>query len=267
MMTNRTAGPLLLLAAALAACGGDPAPRVQVERDTVGDTLVVRTLAGSEWGSGLELEPEVSHNVNLGLTTDFGTPAGWWQAEVNGFLREASNLILELPAYGQRFRNENVFAARSVGVEASARWTSPDDAASLAGTATYLDFRNRTDTGPFAPFDGDRIPNRPYVLVSGSARLQIDDPFPVNTRVSLSWDSRFVDDFFEFWESAGTRGSKRVIPDQLLHALAVTYLIDSGETSLSFAAEVANLTDAQAYDFFGAQRPGRAVYFKTTVSF
>lgn len=50
--------PLLVLAL-LAACGGDTRPTMQVERDTIGDTLVVRTLAGSTWGVPAHLEADM----------------------------------------------------------------------------------------------------------------------------------------------------------------------------------------------------------------
>jgi outer membrane receptor protein involved in Fe transport len=218
--------------------------------------------------ANLELEPEVSHNFNLGVMGGANTSVGQWQGEVTGFLRETDNLILSLPAGGTRFRNENVFAARSVGVEGSARWTSPDGFVSLEGNATYLDFRNRADTGPLAPFNGDRIPNRPYLFANGSARLQLDAVLPMSDRMSLEWDTRFVDDFFQFWESAGTRESKRIIPDQLLHSLALVYRIQRrGQRTVSLTAQSSNVADAQAYDFFGAQRPGRSFSFKTTATF
>ena len=57
-MTLRPLAAVPLLA--LLACGGDSAAaRVQVERDTLGDTLVVRTMAGSVWETPRTLEPEV----------------------------------------------------------------------------------------------------------------------------------------------------------------------------------------------------------------
>lgn len=45
----------------LAACGGDDAGRsmLRVERDTIGDTIVVRTLAGQVWEGDAVLEPEI----------------------------------------------------------------------------------------------------------------------------------------------------------------------------------------------------------------
>lgn len=45
-----------------AGCGEAP-DRLRVERDTVGDTVIVRTLSGSEWGVTATLEPEVRIGV------------------------------------------------------------------------------------------------------------------------------------------------------------------------------------------------------------
>lgn len=217
--------------------------------------------------ANLELQPEVSHNANLGVVADLVARSGVWRGEVSGFLRLADNLILPLPAFGERFRNENVFAAHSAGVEASARWSSPGGRVSVRGNTTYLDFRNRADSGPLAPFDGDRIPNRPYTFANGTAQVQEDEVVLEGDRVTLSWDTRFVHDFFEFWESAGTRDSKRVIPDQLLHGMGLTYQLRQEERVLTWTAEITNLTDTRAFDFFGAQRPGRAVFFKMSATF
>jgi TonB family protein len=215
-----------------------------------------------------DLAPEASHNANLGLTLDLArTRRGAWHADLNGFLRDAQNLIVLLAAYGERFRYENVFAARSAGVEASAGWTSPGQRVSLDGNVTYLDFRNLTGTGPFAPFEGDRIPNRPYFFANGSIQVAQPDLFVSGDRLSLGWHSRFVNEFFEFWESAGTAESKRIVPDQMLHSAVLTYRVRGQRRMFSFSGEVSNLTDAKAFDFFGAQRPGRAAYFKTTAEF
>lgn len=51
---------LIPFAAILASgCGAGGGESLVVERDTLGDTLVVRTVAGSEWGAPRVLEPEV----------------------------------------------------------------------------------------------------------------------------------------------------------------------------------------------------------------
>ncbi len=47
----------------LAACGETGPERLRVERDTVGDTVIVRTLGGSEWQTTATLEPELRIGV------------------------------------------------------------------------------------------------------------------------------------------------------------------------------------------------------------
>ena len=54
---------LCLFAIAGAACDEEASPRLHVERDTVGDTLIVRTVSGSQWGGPRTLRPEVSIGV------------------------------------------------------------------------------------------------------------------------------------------------------------------------------------------------------------
>ncbi len=50
---------LALASLALAACGDGGRVSLQVQRDTIGDTVIVRTLAGSAWGAEARLEPDM----------------------------------------------------------------------------------------------------------------------------------------------------------------------------------------------------------------
>ncbi len=226
-----------------------------------------------------DLRPEVSHNLNVGVTArSRGMPAGEVRTDVNAFLRDASDFIVRLPASGQQFRHENIFRARVAGVESSAGYSTPGELLSLDANATFVDMRNVDGEGPFARFEGDRIPNRPYLFANASARLQRDRVFRADDRVSLTWFTRYTHEFFEFWESAGTRESKRVVPKQLVHTVALTLLVpasaeakrhgaEDAPPQLGLTAEIANLTNERVYDFFGVQRPGRAITFKVTADF
>lgn len=119
--------------------------------------------------ANLELEPETSHNANLGLTVDRkGTPAGDVRGTVNGFLRDADQLIVLLG--NDRVQSyQNVLSARSMGVEGALGWTSPGEYLWLDGNVTYQDFRNTSEEGTFGDFAGDRIPTAP--TSSRTARL------------------------------------------------------------------------------------------------
>lgn len=220
---------------------------------------------GVQVADNLDLEPEVSHNLNLQLRGELDTtPAGSFRARAEGFLRETDRLIVLL-GNDRFFTYENVFAARSVGVEGAVGWEAPQGWVVVDANATYQDFRNTSSEGVFGDFEGDRIPNRPFLFVNASGRLQASDLFFSYDRLSVGYDFRFVGSFFRGWESVGLVQFKQSIDDQLTHGLQLQYLyreLRGVEASGTF--EIQNLTDARVYDFFGVQRPGRAFYFKGT---
>ncbi|WP_438024588.1 TonB-dependent siderophore myxochelin receptor MxcH [Sorangium sp. So ce233] len=214
--------------------------------------------------ANLALEPETSHNANLGLTLDAReTPAGAFRATGNGFVRAMDQLIMLL-GNDRVQRYENVPGARSLGVEGSVGWTSPGGYLALDGNVTYVDFRNASSEGTFGDFEGDRIPNRPYLFANGAARLQFRRVFAPEDEVALTWNGRYVHEYFRLWESIGRRESKQVIPSQLVHSAGLGYVVGNGQASLSTTLEVQNLTDEAVFDYFGVQRPGRSLYIKLT---
>ncbi|MFS8067165.1 MAG: TonB-dependent siderophore myxochelin receptor MxcH [Byssovorax sp.] len=212
----------------------------------------------------LELEPETSDNGNGSLTVEANdTPVGQVRAEVNGFARFADNLVVLL-GNDRYYSYQNVFSARSVGVEGSLGYRTPGDYLALAGSFTVQDSRNTSDDGAFRDYAGDRIPNRPWLFGSASARAQLSSVLTAKDEISLTWSARYTHEFFRSWESQGAVSSKQIIPSQLLHSLGLTYLV-RGPTTISSTLEVQNLTDEKAFDYFGAQRPGRAFFFKATL--
>lgn len=220
---------------------------------------------GGLQGANLELRPETSHNVNAGVSARVEHHVvGGFRGEVNAFLRDASDLIV---LFGDEvYSYQNISSARSTGLEASAGWTSPGRRFHLDGNATWQDFSNTSTDGPFAAFAGDPIPNRPYLFANAAARVQVPELFTPRGELNVVWNVRFVNEFYRGWESRGLRSSKQVVPSQLTNAVALTYALDTRPVALTFTAEAQNIFDAQVYDFFGAQRPGRAFFLKTTAS-
>ncbi len=213
----------------------------------------------------LALEPERSHNFNLGATVDAPTLAGQVRFDVNGFLRLADQLIF-LVGDDNGYINRNVEGVRSLGVEAAAGWTSPDGLVAVDANATWVDMRNTAAEGPFARNAGDRLQGRPWLFANLAVRFDVRDTLGSGD-LSLAWQSRYVHEFFRNWESDGALEYKDIVPSQLLHAVTATQRVDTDLAALSFGAEVQNLTDAATFDFFGLQRPGRSFHFKTTAEF
>jgi outer membrane receptor protein involved in Fe transport len=201
---------------------------------------------GALIGQNPTLEPEVSHNANLGSRVELGDLT----IEVSAFWRESKNQIVLL-GNNQFLTYQNVYTARSIGVDAGASWTLPH--LTLDASGSFDDLRNVSRTGTFGAFDGDRIPNRPWLFASFGARGRLGafEPFYVG---------RYVHAFLRGWESIGLAQYKQSIPAQLSHDAGVTYTARSG--SITF--EIDNLANARLYDSFGAQRPGRAYFLKLT---
>ncbi len=233
------------------------ATRLPTPEEIFGDGVLVL--------DNLDLVPETSHNVNLGVTLRVDEPrAGAFLVDVQGFGRFANDLIVLL-GNDRTFSHFNVFGARSVGVEGTLGWTSPGDWVQLDGNATWMDFRNASDEGTFGDFAGDRIPNRPWLMANGSVRLGVSDVATTGDRLTLDWYTRYVHPFFRGWESVGLVQFKQEVASQLSHTAALTYAVDARRTRVSASIEVQNITDARLFDFFGVQRPGRAAFGKVTI--
>ena len=210
----------------------------------------------------LELAPERSHNVNAGARYERETSRGDVALEGNLFARLADRMIVLL-GDDRFFMYQNVFAARIAGVEGTASWVAPRRWATLDGSFTVQDLRNASSEGTFGAFEGDRIPNRPWLLGALGGSLRAHDLVRDGDELILFGSTRYVREFFRSWESAGLRQFKQVVPSQLVHSAGLSYAA-RGKTPIVTTVELQNLTDARVYDSYGVQRPGRALYVKVS---
>jgi len=214
----------------------------------------------------LELSPETGHNANLGalLELPLGPAAGQLSSEVTAFLRQTGDMIVELPAADRVHTvSQNVVDVRTQGIDGMLRWASPGDRLSIGANLTWIDQRNSSELGPFAQFQGQRLPNRPWLFANAAAELRIPRAAAANGELSLSWQTHYVHDFHPGWLDTAAQDDTGIVPAQLTHTASLAYLV-RGPWTLSFALDVVNLTDERVYDLLGVQRPGRAAYFKIT---
>ncbi len=213
----------------------------------------------------LALDPEVSHNGNLGPRIELRkTAIGNVTIDVNAFVRQSQKLIVLLGT--EKFqRYDNVYAARGLGVENAVAWTSPKRTASLSGTLTYQDVRNVSSDGPFGDFDGDRIPNRPWLFGSLGGRLRFPDLLVAGDTLEPFYYGRYVHAFYRGWESQGIRAYKQTVDAQLTHDVGVSWTVSRDVGRVTSTLEVDNASNAKVYDFYGVQRPGRSLFVKMTV--
>jgi hypothetical protein len=190
-----------------------------------------------------------------------------WQLQGNFFLRRIDDLIFLLVDANDFGSFQNVWSANSQGIELSGRVRNLVRGLTLTGNTTYQAYFNTSDTGPFASFKGDRIPNTPYFFANGGAEYKLEDVLKPTDELSFFWNTRFVNAFFIGWESAGLRQFKAEVPNQTVHAAGLTHRLNLGKFRHALSLEVQNITNAKVFDLFGVQRPGRAFFIKSTIQF
>jgi hypothetical protein len=210
----------------------------------------------------LELEPEVSHNVNLGPRLELeATELGDFTLDVNAFYRTTERLIVPL-GNESHLIYQNVFEALGTGIENAVSWRAPGRLLNVDGMLTYQDVRNASTEGTFAGYEGDRIPNRPYLFGSWGASLRIRGVTQQDDTVEPFYNGRYVHSFFRGWESLGERKTKQVVDSQVSHSAGVSWTVKNQVGRVTSTFEVDNVTNAALFDNFGVQRPGRAFYVK-----
>ena len=130
--------------------------------------------------------------------------------------------------------------------------------------AGFQEYQSRR---PIFPFEGDRIPNRPYLFANGSFQYDLPEVLGGNGDVRVFGNTRYVKEFFRTWESQGNPDFKQTIPDQWIQNMGVTYQFDWSNAANAITLEVQNLSNAKVFDFFGVQRPGRALFMKLLTRF
>lgn len=259
-----------------------------LQRFGAGDALRVRVLEGvfakasyeyatrlprpdEVFGDGalvapnLDLTPESSHNANLGVLSELPLGEHLLAGEITGFLRDTEDMIVEL-ATADRVHSihQNVFSVRTLGVDGMLRWASPARLVTLQANGTWQDQRNVSERGAFAPFNRQRVPNRPWLFANTLAMLHLAGFGSSNAALDVAYYTRYVHGFLPGWADTGAVNPREVIPDQLLHSVEVSYSLD-GPWRLDVALDLQNLTDARAYDVLGVQKPGRATFVKVGV--
>lgn len=207
--------------------------------------------------SNLEIEPERSHNVNLGPRLELRRQSwGELTVDVNGFLRDTSNLIVLLAGV-QGAPYENILDVRSYGIEGGASWDSPKRYVGLDGSITYQDIRNTSDTGQYAGTEGRRLPARPWLFGSFGVRGRAPGLLHPRDALEPFYHSRYVHGFDRGW-ALGDSALKLDMPHQWSHNIGITYSLAHSMGNVAATLELDNLTDEALFDVYGVQRPGRS---------
>ena len=202
------------------------------------------------------LEPEQSHNANLGVQYH----SKKLDVDINGFYRLTDNIIwLRTSQFFAQY--QNLLKAVVKGVDAEVQY-KPFEFLKIKANATYQDIRNRSPKNITGSVDDRyydaRLPNIPYLFGNAEVRYQKEKFMGTDRRFSAWWSASYVHDFFLFWAVDGNQDLKNSIPAQLIQNVGITYALP--ENRFSITLESTNVFDQEAYDNFNVQRPGRAFY-------
>ncbi|MEM9986261.1 MAG: TonB-dependent receptor, partial [Bacteroidota bacterium] len=206
------------------------------------------------------LRPEKSHNVNLGA--ELSTAKNRFNVGTSVFYRNTSDRIfLNAVTFGLAQFN-NLIGTRALGAEIHT------DYLIIKGLRIFLNatYQHITlqETDPQANIPnrylGARVPNIPYLFGNGQLTYAKKVKALGNGTLTAGYDFNYVHNFFLTWAEDGRADTKDIIPTQALHSINLAWLAPNDRWSIG--AECRNLTNAQAFDNFSVQRPGRSFFVK-----
>lgn len=101
-----------------------------------------------------------------------------------------------------------------------------------------------------------QVPNEPFFTVNGNVQYRLNDVFQKRSNLNLYYNAGYVAPFRTIWMES----EWFTTPTQFAHDLGASYRFPSGKLVASFDCK--NILNAELYDNFGVQKPGRAFYFK-----
>ena len=215
---------------------------------------VSRELFGEVFGfyvANFDLKPESSHNFNLGAI--YSLPIGensTLSADLNLFYRHTKDFIRMNVNYSKgqgSYLNEDL--VKTTGLDADIRY-SYKNKFSVNANISYLKpklYREKSILNP------STLPNTPTFFANANATYVVLNK--ENHRLTASYSLRFINEFLYDYDIY--RASNRAkIPTQWSHDFFLTYSWGKGKYNLS--ADVKNIFDADLYDNYSLQKPGRA---------
>jgi outer membrane receptor protein involved in Fe transport len=238
-------------------CSYEKSYRLPENEELFGDA---NTLLGNS-----ELRPESSDNVNLGA--NYNITVNRTHAlifDANLIIRNAVDYIRpQQNTNGTHQIMTNQRDVINIGYNGEVRY-SYRRLLTAGINLTYQNLRNNTRYEEGATRESsvyrDRIPNMPYLFGNGDICLFFPGVGGRQNNLSIGYNLLFVHEYYLRWPSQGASGSKYTIPTQLSQDINITYALGDGRYNLS--AECRNITDANLYDNFSLQKPGRSFSVK-----
>lgn len=215
--------------------------------------------------SNMNLKPETSNNVNVGLYYGHHWGQHAFRIEGAGYIRDTKDFIYTVPnLYNSTFKYENLSNIFTRGLEGEISYQYKR----LLNVLMNVSYNKAYDNTKFANNSEDvvsatykkDVPNQPWLFGNVNVSLGKDDWFQKDSRIELYYGLQMTEWFYKNWKSYGNPRNIPIIPRQTLHNIGISYSMKNGRYNLAF--DVSNVGDALAYDNFKLQKQGRAFYLK-----
>jgi outer membrane receptor protein involved in Fe transport len=101
-----------------------------------------------------------------------------------------------------------------------------------------------------------QLPNEPFFTMNGSVQYRMNDKFQKKSILNVYYNTGFVGAFKTVWMES----EWFTTPTQFYHDLGVSYRVPNGKLVASI--DLKNILNAEMYDNFGVQKPGRSFSIK-----
>jgi len=117
-------------------------------------------------------------------------------------------------------------------------------------------FKQEDENGEEHSLYGQQVPNEPFFTINLNAQYRFNDVFQEKSVLNAYYNMSFVGEYYIVWGQP--EWSKT--PSQLSHDIGLSYRFPSQKLIASL--DVKNIFNAELYDNFAIQKPGRGIYFK-----
>lgn len=225
--------------------------------------------------SNLTLEPEKNINYNLGFRwgpIDFKKHKisfyanAFWRNGFNKITQQAvdvSEIEEESDADIQTTRYVNLAKTQARGFEAEIIYVYNNK---LNASVNFSKFNNvfkleRDNNDLPHTFFGQQVPNEPFLTANANIQYRLNNVLQKNSILNLYYNTGFVGEYYVVWGQPDWS----LTPNQFTHDIGLSYGFPSKKLIASI--DVKNLMNAEIYDNFSIQKPGRGIYFKLNYTF
>lgn len=218
----------------------------------------------------VDLKAEKNVNYNLGLRYGMKTMGKYkFSLYANAFWRNGHDKITQRAVSEDEIREEadadiqttkyvNLGMTQSRGFEAEIIYIYNNK---LNTSFNFSKFNNlfkqsSDENGNAHAFYGFQVPNEPFFTINSNIQYRFDSVFQRKSVLNAYYNTGYVGEYYIVWGQP----EWSLIPAQFTHDMGASYRFPKGK--LVASVDMKNMFNAEIYDNFAIQKPGRSIFFK-----